>query len=201
MTGNRHPRMPPGNILRGMFRLATGNASGIEEFGNTTAAFSASIAPLLAFPLVGSALFAIQGHWMLAASMLLSRVCGVLAQPVIVEATARRTGRSATWLITSTALNWSIWLIFPLILVGMLVSNGLISMGTGEPEAVMTAIGLIICYMLWLQWFILRIGLKVSGWIAIAALLVLNITVASLYVIPYAFHPDLLKLTLNPPSG
>lgn len=201
MNDNRRIRMPHGNIFRGMFRLATGNASGIREFGNTPAAFSASIAPLLAFPLVGSTLFAIEGHWLLAASMLLSRICGVLMQPAIVEATARRTGNRATWLVTSTALNWSIWLIFPLILAGVLVSNGLVSAGVSETAAVLASICLIVAYMLWLQWFILRVGLRVSGWVALAALLVMNITIASLYVIPYAYHPELLKLTLSPSAG
>lgn len=201
MNGNRHPRMPPGNILRGMFRLAIGDASGLREFGNTTAAFSASIAPLLAFPLVGSALFGVQGHWLLAASMLLSRICGVLAQPVIVQATARRTRSEATWLVTSTTLNWSIWLIFPLILVGMLVSNAFTSLGTSGPVAIVLTAVMIMLYMLWLQWFILRVGLKIGGWVALLVLLILNISVASLYFIPYAFHPELLRLTLNPSAG
>lgn len=201
MNGSRHPRMPPGNILRGMFRLAIGDTSGLREFGNTTAAFSASIAPLLAFPIVGSVLFGVQGHWLLASSMLLSRVCGVLAQPVVVQATARRTRSEATWLVTSTTLNWSIWLVFPLILVGMLVSNGFSSLGASGPMAIMLTVVIIVFYMLWLQWFILRAGIKIGGWAALLVLVILNVTVASLYAIPYAFHPKLLMLTLNPSVG
>lgn len=193
--------MPHGNIFRGMFKLAAGNASGIREFGNTPAAFSASIAPLLAFPLVGSTLFALEGHWLLALSIFLSRVCGILVQPAIVESTARRTGNRATWLVTSTALNWSVWLVFPLIFAGVLVSNGLVSAGMSETAAIVTSVCLIVAYGLWLQWFILRVGLRVSGWVALAALLVMNITTASLYIIPYAYHPGLLKLTLNPAAG
>lgn len=201
MNGSWHPRMPPGNILRGMFHLAIGDASGLREFGNTTAAFSASIAPLLAFPLVGSMLFGIQGHWLLATSMLLSRICGVLAQPVIVQATARRTRNEATWLVTSTTLNWSIWLIFPLILIGMIVSTGFTSLGASGALAITLTVVIIVFYMLWLQWFILRAGLKIRSWVALLVLLILNVTIASLYAIPYAFHPELLALTLTPSAG
>lgn len=201
MSGGRHPRMPSGNVVRGMYRLAIGDADGLREFGNSTAAFSASIAPLLAFPLVGSVLFGVEGHWLLAASILLSRICGVLAQPVIVEATARRTGRRDSWLVTSTALNWSIWVIFPLIIVGIMVSDGFVSLGVGAPIAIMLTATMIVVYMLWLQWFILRAGLRIGPWVALLALLVLNVTIAALYSIPYGFHPELLGLTLNPGGG
>ncbi|MHB1303141.1 MAG: hypothetical protein ACYCZB_06665 [Acidiphilium sp.] len=202
MRGERRQfRMPQGNIPRGLFRLAIGDSRGIKEFGNTTAAFSASIAPLLAFPLVGSALFAIEGHWMLAAIMLLSRISGVLLQPVIVEFSARLTGNGTTWLTTSTALNWSVWLIFPLIVAGVLLSNGLAAAGLSPILTLRATVGLIGLYLLWVQWFILRTGMRLGIWQALAILILMTLAIATVYVLPYAFHPHLLRLILKPAAS
>ena len=190
--------MPEGNIVRGLFRLARGDAGGVSEFGNTTRAFSASIAPLLAFPIVGAALFGIAGHWMLAGLMLASRICGVLLQPVITEFGARRANSSATWLMTSTALNWSVWLVFPLILIGILITNGLITLGLSEPTAVGVSFASILLYMFWIQWFILRTGLRLSVLGALTLLIAMNVAIAVVYIAPYVLHPELITLTLHP---
>lgn len=201
MIGNDRSRRPPGNLLRGMLRLAIGKTDGFTEIGNTTAAFSASIAPLIAFPLVGAVLLGLQDHWLLATSLLLSRLCGVLAQPVIVEFASGRIGRRDTWLATSTALNWSIWLIFPLIPAGVLLSGALIAAGVSQEVALAATISLVGAYMLWLQWFILRTGLRTGPWRAAGLLVATNLAIALLYLVPYLFHPDLLQLTMRPPSG
>lgn len=202
MSGNRgRARMPQSNIVRGLYRLARGDAGGIREFGNTTAAFSASIAPLLAFPIVGSALIGIGGHWMFAVVMFLSRLCGVLMQPVITEWSARRAGQSATWLMTSTALNWSIWLIFPLILAGVLLSGGLMTLGLPQSAATAVTVGLVVLYLFWFQWFILRTGLRLSVWRALILLIAMNLAIAIVYGLPYALHPGLARLILTPRGG
>lgn len=199
MSGNRRRiRMPEGNILRGLLRLARGDAGGLREFGNGTPQFSASLAPLLAFPLVGSALFGLEGHWMLALVMLLSRVSGVLMQPVVTEAAASRVGSRATWMMTSTALNWSVWLIFPLILIGVLISDGLITLGLPQNDAVGIAVAAILLYLMWFQYFILRNGLRLRLWPAIGLVVLMNVAVTSVYLAPYLFHPSLLHLTLHP---
>ncbi|MDD2876358.1 MAG: hypothetical protein PHT60_03915 [Acidiphilium sp.] len=201
MNGNRkRVGMPEGNVVRGLFRLAHGDAGGIREFGNTTRAFYASLAPLLAFPLVGAALFGLDGHWNLAIVMLLSRISGALIQPVATEFVAQRAKSSATWLMTSTALNWSIWLIFPLMLIGALVANGLTALGLPQTLAIVLAAGFIALYLLWFQWFVLRTGLRLNAWWALAALIAMNVTIAAVYLIPYIFHPDLMELTLHPPA-
>ena len=97
-------------ILRGLLLLARGQKSGIKDFGNSADGFTASLAPLIAFPLVGAGISALGGQWQLAAIGLLSRLCAVLALPLITYEFARRTGREALWLRTATALDWSFWL-------------------------------------------------------------------------------------------
>ena len=201
MNGNERFATSVLGTLRGMFGLALGRVEAFREFGNTPAAFSASIAPLIAFPLVGAALLGLRGYWVYAASLMLSRLCGVLLQPVIVEFAARRLNRGERWLTTSTALNWSIWIIFVLIPAGMVVNAGLVSVAASLATALAMSAALIGAYMLWLQAFILRTGLKTGWWKAIALLLVVNLGVAILYAVPYLFHPELLRLTVSPPSG
>ena len=53
-------------ILRGLFLMARGAKSGIKEFDNSMDAFTASLAPLIAFPLVGAGVSALGGQWQLA---------------------------------------------------------------------------------------------------------------------------------------
>jgi hypothetical protein len=48
-------------IMRGLWLLARGRRAGIAEFGNSTDALAASLAPLIAFPLVGAAVAGLQG--------------------------------------------------------------------------------------------------------------------------------------------
>ncbi|WP_174502722.1 hypothetical protein [Acidiphilium sp. C61] len=189
------------STLRGIFRLALGRLDAFREFGNTPAAFSASIAPLIAFPMVGAALLAARGHWIYAAGLMLSRLCGVLIQPVIIERASQWLGRRDRWLITATALNWSIWVVFVLIPLGMVVNDILLALGAGQVGALTLSGGLIALYMLWLQGFVLRAGLQTSWWKALGLLFVVNLSTAALYAVPYVFHPGLLSLTLRPASG
>ena len=57
----RGQRPAPGSILVGIFRLARGRADGLGQFGATREAFLASLAPLIAFPLVGGVLMILGG--------------------------------------------------------------------------------------------------------------------------------------------
>lgn len=189
------------STLRGIFRVALGRVDALREFGNTPSAFSASIAPLIAFPMVDASLLALRGDWVYAAGLMLSRLCGVLVQPVIIERAAHWLGRRDRWLNTATALNWSIWIVFVLIPLGMFANDVLLALGAGQVGALSLSAGLIAFYMLWLQGFILRAGLSTSWWKALGLLFVVNLSTAALYAVPYVFHPGLLSLTLRPASG
>ncbi|MCW8308304.1 hypothetical protein AruPA_14790 [Acidiphilium sp. PA] len=199
MSGNRkRVRLPEGNIVRGLFRLARGDGGGIREFGNTTEAFSASIAPLLAFPLVSAVLFGLTGHWLLAVVMLLSRVCGVLLQPVMTELVARYRASRATWLVTSTALNWSIWLLIPLTLIGGIVSTGLVSLGIDGRYAVIGSLCGSFLYLLWVQCLIMRAGLRLTWLFAVPIVIGMNILIATVCLEPFLVHPSLMALIVHP---
>jgi hypothetical protein len=199
MSGNRNRiKLPQGNIVRGLLRLARGDAGGMREFGNTTDAFSASLAPLIAFPLVSALLFGLTGQWLLAAIMLASRLCGVLLQPVIIEFVARKRGSATTWLITSTALNWSIWLLIPLTLIGGLIASGLISLGVDGRYAVAGSLCASYLYLLWIQCVTVRFGLRLTWVRAVPIVLGMNVLILAICLEPFLLHPPLMALLLHP---
>ena len=62
MSGPARGQRPrPGSIVLGIARLARGRADGLRQFGATREAFLASLAPLVAFPLVGGVLMLLGG--------------------------------------------------------------------------------------------------------------------------------------------
>ncbi len=160
-------------ILRGLWLLVRGKAAGIKEFGNTPDAVAASLAPLIAFPLVGAAALALHGQALDGALDFVSRLCAVLALPLVTYEMARLTGRGAEWMRTVAALNWSFWALLPLLIIAAAIGAGAVEAGMAEPRAEHLALGLLVGYLLWFQWFIIRAGLRL-GVFAAALLVLLN---------------------------
>ncbi len=162
MSGSR---ARPGQILRGVALLARGKAEGLSQFASTPQALLSSLAPLVAFPLVGFLLTVIgqPGAATSGLADLLGALCAALAPPVLSYEFARYWHREAGWLRYATALDWCQWavpllaavlltLVYPM-LAAVLPARG--AMG-------MVALG-IVAYALWLHWFIARRGLMLSG--------------------------------------
>ncbi len=184
-------------ILRGIARLARGDAKGIEEFSGTPEAFSTSLAPLIAFPLAGAIITVMAGDWKMAIIGLLSRLCAVLALPVIVYEFARLYGRQAGWLRTATALNWCFWLVLPAILVAAFLGAFLVQLGLGMLDAQLAVLALAGLYLLWNRWFIFKAGLGLGGGQAALMLLASLAVTLALAALPWAaglpglHHPSL----------
>ena len=190
------PSGASGSILRGVFMLARGNKAGIAEFANTGDGLSASLAPLIAFPLVGGGIIAYSGQPKLAAIAVLSRVSGVLALPVITHAYAKFLGREHSWLRTATALNWSFWLLIPLLFAGAFTGAMLVTAGMPDLKAEESVIILLGMYMLWLHWFTVRTGLGLSTAQAIGLVILSNVAIGLL-----TFGPDLTDFVMKRTSG
>jgi hypothetical protein len=167
-------------ILRGLFMLARGRVAGVLEFANSDDALFASLAPLIAFPLVGAGLKFLSGQPVAAAAWFLARLCAVLALPVIVREIARATGREAAWLRTATALNWSFWMVLPVLLVAAVIGAVLEAAGLNGTDAEFAALGAMLAWLLWYQWFIIRAGLQLGVWPAAAAICAISLAVAAL---------------------
>ena len=184
-------------ILRGLWRLAKGDAGGIREFGGGLENFYASLAPLIAFPLVGALVTALQVNWRVAVVSFLARLCGVLVLPVLVYEFARFYGREPMWLRTATALNWSFWALLPVLLVGAFIGGILAQIGLPMRAAELATLGIMAVYLLWYRWFILRAGLALNGWRAALIMLVTGTLIALLTAIPVTLGlgPDPAQLS------
>jgi hypothetical protein len=150
-------------IVRGLWLLARGRRAGVKEFENSLDGFAASLAPLIAFPLVGAAVAVMQGAWQEGVIDLLSRLCAILAVPVIIHEFARRTGREAWWLRTITALDWSFWVVVPLLVVASIGGALLVTAGLPLHSAAAVMMGVCAGYLLWLHFIIVRAGLGVTN--------------------------------------
>lgn len=167
-------------ILSGIAKLAFGNAKGADEFANTSEALMASLAPLIAFPLVGAIITALAGNWKLSVLLFLSRVCTVLVLPVLTYEFSRLFKCQAYWLRTATAVNWCFWLVLPAVLVAVMLGSVAVQLGLSMPRVEVIVLGVAGLYLMWNRWFVLKSGLKINGWRA-ALILVACSVVAGLF--------------------
>ncbi len=189
MTPQVSDRLKP---LLGMARLARGRVDGLAQFGDTPQAFLSSLAPLLAFPIVGAALMLTTDGPVRALATLLATVVAQLAPAVLSHALARAWGREAQWLRYATAFNWCQWAL-PLAAMALLIVLQF-ALQLGLPEAAANQgfiLGLAV-YGLWLNWLLARHGLSLSRSRAAGLVALTNLGTVVL-----AIGPRLLILALE----
>lgn len=187
------------SILVGILRVARGRADGLMQFGDTPQAFLASLAPLIAFPLVGGMLMLAGGGGWAALSDLLATLCALLAPPVLSYEPARFWHRETRWLRFATALNWCQWALPAVASLLLIIVYPVLAGAISERFAAVAVIAALACYALWLHWFLARHGLEIS--IARAALLVLLINLGTVLLV---LGPQLLatgSLSRMPGAG
>ena len=96
------------SIWGGMARLARFRADGFAAFANTPQAVLNSLAPLLAFPLVGAVIGLSGGQGLAAAVDFLATIVALVAPLVITHAFAARWGRLADWPRFAAASNCAV---------------------------------------------------------------------------------------------
>lgn len=165
------PRESEPNVLLGVLLVACGQARGLRHFRGTTQGFLASLAPLVAFPLVGATLLLLGGGGLAAITDLLATLSALLAPAVLSHALAQLWGREAEWCLYATAFNWCQWAIPMAAALVLLVLGGLLMLGLPNVYAAYALAAGLGGYGLWLHWFLARRGLALGG--ARAALLVL----------------------------
>jgi hypothetical protein len=181
------PRPTRGSVVLGVARLARGRADGFDQFGTTRESFLASLAPLVAFPLVGGVLMLLGGSGINALSDLLATLCALMAPPVLSFQVARLWDREAAWLRFATAFNWCQWAIPVLGSVLLLALGMLVAAGLPRPAARGLALLGLVGYGLWLHWFLARHGLGVSRLRALALVLGVNMATVVIVVVPHMF--------------
>jgi hypothetical protein len=177
-------RREGGNPLAGILLLARGRADGLAMFADSPNAFLASLAPLVAFPLVGAGLMLASGQGLEAVTDFLEVICALLTPAVLSELMARLWGRAEAWLRFATAFNWCQW-IMPAALMALLLVFGVArQLGVPDRLAAMGAIGGLAAYALWLHWFLARRGLALSGWRAAGLVLGVNLGTLAVLLAP-----------------
>lgn len=176
-----------GDVLAGIAMTAIGRRDGLRRFGGTRDRLLASLAPLIAFPLVASVMLAASGEAALAGAQFLATLCALLAPLVVSYEFARWWRRTEQWLRFATAFDWCQWAIPVFAVLALSVVTPLLTGWLGQRGALLGAIGLTGVYALWLHWFVARHALGISAWRAV--LLVVSINIASAIV---GFGPALL---------
>ena len=170
--------------LMGAFLVATGRPRGLARFADSPQSFLASLAPWLAFPLVGALALLLTGRVGQAVTTMLVTLVAQLAPPVLSHALARRWGREEDWLRYATAFNWCQWAIpvagFILLIVAQVAANG----GTPEAQAGNLVVLGLAAYGSWLQWTLARHGLILSRGRAFVLVLLVNAGTIALVMLP-----------------
>ncbi len=170
--------------LLGAAQLAVGRGEGITRFADTPAAFLGSLAPLVAFPLVGSLFLLADGRVLQAVAFVLLTVLSLAGPAVLSHAIAVRWGREADWLRYATAFNWCQWAV-PVAAMGLLAG---LQLGAGAGLTAPVAVQLLVvgvgAYYLWLHWTVTRHGLDLSRGRSALLVVLVNAGMAALLVIP-----------------
>ncbi|WP_438382766.1 hypothetical protein ABHV46_03615 [Asaia sp. BMEF1] len=192
-TGSSTPGDTPAGaasrIMRGVLQLARGDAQGIEAFRNTPEALLSALAPSVAlFVVMGLSQFT-QHFDAMQVTKVLILVAALLTRLVVSQIAASFWGRDAGWPRYATALLWCGWL--PVVVSLFALSIVELAMpGVGSTPAVLGIVMLgVEIYELWLGWFIARKGLQISGGKAAVLVVLMNLSVAALYLIAAVLPP------------
>ncbi|MBN8904019.1 MAG: hypothetical protein BGO51_19120 [Rhodospirillales bacterium 69-11] len=179
----REPRAAP-NVIVGMWRIARGRRDGLLQFGNTPQAFLGSLAPLIAFPLVGVVVMLLRGAGLSALAYFALTLCILLAPAAISFELARFWDRDALWLRFATAFNWGQWVVAIVLMLVLTVLSIAVGAGLSEHAAVAVLMLGLACYALWLHWFLARHALQLSPFRAALMVVAMNAATVLLGVGP-----------------
>jgi hypothetical protein len=176
-----------GGVLTGMVRIACGRVSGLACFGGSPQSFLASLAPLLAFPIVGTAIGLFTEGPRQALTDLAVTLCAILTPAVLSYELARLWKREALWYRFATAFNWSQWILAIVAVLAMIPLGIVVSLGVKQN---VVAAAFIVClglYGLWLYWFLARNALALSAVRAILFVLIVNAGTVAAVLVPGLF--------------
>ena len=162
------------SILRGIARLVRFHADGFANFTATPMGFMNSLAPMLAFPLVGGVLLLLGGATRVAAIDVLGSLVALLGPAVLSHLLAQFWRREAQWLRYVVAYNWcqaAMTLVAVVLVVGMLTAAHANAAALGLLGLTVLALAI---YWLALSWFMVSRGLNLSWWRAVLFVVLLN---------------------------
>jgi hypothetical protein len=181
---------PRKSIIVGILRVARGRADGINHFGSSPQSFLSSLAPLVAFPLVGAVLGMFSEGPRSALTSLAMTVCALLTPAVVSYELARLWKRPEAWARFATAFNWCEWILPILACFLMVPLSVAIAAGMSEDSASLLLLGCLGGYGLWLHWFLARKALALSGVRAVVLVFLVNLGTAIVVVGPRLLAHD-----------
>jgi hypothetical protein len=171
-------------ILKGMLLIARGQARGLNCFRDTPRAFLHSLLPAIGL-LVGAVVQGLaEGSGLQALTEFPATFCVLLAPAVLSYEMARFWGREAFWNRYIVAFNWCQWLLPVIGFVLLIVVGMLRAAGGGGGGAFRVMILFLAGYALWLNWFLARHGLALSGLRAAILVGVVNLLTVTIVFIP-----------------
>ena len=172
------------NVLIGLWRVARGKPDGIAYFGGDAASFLSSLAPLLAFPLVGAVAGLFTEGPGQALTDLAMTLCALLTPAVVSYELARFWQRTDAWVRFATAFNWCEWILPVLACLILVPLSVAITLGMNEDAASLILLGCLGSYGLWLHWFLARNALSLSGLRAAVLVFVVNLATVAVVMGP-----------------
>jgi hypothetical protein len=182
MTMPPRGTMPP--ILKGMALMARGQARGLNCFRDTPQAFLHSLLPGIGLMLGAVFEGFAEGNGNEAVAEFPATLCVLLAPAVVSYEMARFWGREAFWNRYIVAFNWCQWLLPMLGLVGLIVLGLARGAGLSGDGGIRVMIVLLAVYALWMNWFIARHGLALTGWRAAGLVAVVNLATIVIVLVP-----------------
>ncbi len=176
-------RVPHDRLLGAIARLVAFNPAGFDAIEASPAGFLASLAPLLAFTLVGAGAELVVMGWRVGLDDGLQMLCVLLGQPVISHLYARLWHREAFWLRYATAMNWC-QLALPVVGLGLLLLITLANGGIGGVDTFAIVFALLFSYSVLLNWFLAWRGLALGPWRGLAFLFAVTLTLALVLSVP-----------------
>jgi hypothetical protein len=172
MSGGAVPRK---SILMGLWRVARGKRDGVSCFGGDPQSFLSSLAPLIAFPLVGAGVGLFTEGPKRALTDLAMTLCALLTPAVISFELAKAWKRAEAWARFATAFNWCEWILPILACLIIVPLSVAITLGMSEDVASLTLLGCLGAYGLWLHWFLARTALALSPARAVLLVFLVNL--------------------------
>jgi hypothetical protein len=172
------------SVLRGIALLARFRVEGFAEFRATPGGFLNSLAPMLAFPLVGGVILLIDGAVRDGLENIFASLVALLAPAVLSEFLALLWRRETLWLRYVIAYNWlqSLMTLLAVLLVGAMLSAIAAGSALISPLSLLTLV--LTGYWLALCWFLISRGLGVVWWRAVGAVIFINLCTGVLVILP-----------------
>ncbi len=156
------PRRPNGRVVLGLLLIGTGRVAGFAQFGASTEAFLASLAPCLGLLIVLAGTLAWAGHPGSGLALFLNTLCSLLAPCVIGDVFCRLWDRRQNWALYANVLNCAQWLMLAVLILLVSAASFAVRLGVSLQQATDIAAPVLAVYVAWFHWFAARHALQLS---------------------------------------